>query len=49
MIGETSIPPRLGSTRRIGRKQRLRQGVQEIPNGADKVVPKIDHVESQQP
>ncbi len=49
MMGETSMPPRLGSTRRNRPQQRLRQGVQEIPHRADDVVAEIDDVEGQQP
>ena len=35
MMGEMSMPPRLGRTLRIGRKRRFGDRIEEIPDRAD--------------
>ena len=49
ITGEMSRPPRLGSTRRIGRKTRFRHRVQRVPDRAHEILTDVQDVEGDQP
>ena len=49
MIGEMSMPPKLGRNERIGRNSRLGDPVEKIADHRDAAVPAVDDAERQQP
>ena len=49
MIGEMSTPPVLGRKLRIGRKKRLRQRQEQVPDRANEIVADVDDAERDQP
>ena len=49
MIGEMSIPPKLGRKERIGRNSRLGDPVEEIADHRDAAVVAVDDTEGEQP